>query len=70
MLDLAAAVETALQEPRPRITVLDIGGGLSANYGSDEAKPTHAELCAALRQVYSYSSLPPPTKEIDDGATP
>lgn len=54
MLDLAAAVEHALQEPQPRITVLDIGGGLSANYASDEAKPSHAELCAALREVCMY----------------
>lgn len=51
MLDFAAAVEAALQEPQPRIKVVDIGGGLSANYGSDEARPSHAELVATLRQV-------------------
>lgn len=53
LLDFAAEVEQALQEPQPRITVIDIGGGLSANYGSDEAKPSHAQLCEALREVNS-----------------
>lgn len=54
LLDFAAEVERALQEaqaPAPRVAVIDIGGGLSANYGSDEARPSHAELCAALREV-------------------
>lgn len=51
LLDFAAEVERALAEPTPRITVLDIGGGLSANYASDEAKPSHAQLCATLREV-------------------
>lgn len=51
LLDFAAEIEKALQEPTPRVTVIDIGGGLSANYGSDEAKPSHAQLCATLREV-------------------
>lgn len=34
-----------------RITVLDIGGGLSANYHGDDVSPTYARLAQLLREV-------------------
>lgn len=51
LLTFAEEVEAHLQEASPRLTVLDIGGGLSANYHSDEAKPTHADLAALLQET-------------------
>ena len=36
----------------PRIRMLDIGGGLSANYSSDAVCPTFADYMAAILQVY------------------
>jgi diaminopimelate decarboxylase len=51
LLTFAEEVEAHLQEASPRLTVVDIGGGLSANYHSDEARPTHADLAVLLQET-------------------
>ncbi len=61
LLAFCHEVEAALGNPHPRagkeghanrrIKVLDIGGGLSANYHTDEATPTPAQFAALLRDA-------------------
>jgi len=67
LLALTQEVEASLdkeggREGGRRITTLDIGGGLAANYLSDEAMPTHAQLVEVLREaassLFTPSSLP------------
>jgi diaminopimelate decarboxylase len=48
-VDFAKQVDAELGERR--VTILDIGGGLSANYETDVFKPSYAEYAAALQQV-------------------
>jgi len=57
LLALTQEVEASLskeeggREGGRRITTLDIGGGLAANYLSDEVVPTHAQLVEVLREA-------------------
>lgn len=46
--DIADTVDEALGEGR--VALLDIGGGLPANYGSDEVTPTFADYADLLRR--------------------
>lgn len=48
VVDVATEVNRAVGEQR--IRVVDIGGGLSVNFSSDQVTPTFAEFAAALRQ--------------------
>ncbi|GAB5036217.1 diaminopimelate decarboxylase [Nannochloropsis oceanica] len=50
----------AEMEGRRRITTLDIGGGLAANYLSNQAMPTHAQLVEVLREAAPSLFVPPP----------
>jgi diaminopimelate decarboxylase len=49
MVDLANEIDEAVGSRR--ITVLDLGGGLTANYGSDEFRPSYADFVGILREV-------------------
>lgn len=48
IVDLADAIDADCGEAR--IQTIDIGGGLSANYGSDEVAPTFSEYFTELRR--------------------
>ena len=60
LVTLADEIDNALGAPAgraSRVTTLDIGGGLPANFDSDTVTPTFAEYLQALQEVCSAPTL-------------